>query len=266
MILRRISEGIKKQDWFVVFIEVMIVVVGIFIGLQVDDWNEKRKDQDLAQTYISRLIVDIEQDITDKNSALVRLALKRVAIIRITKLLEDLEAGDKEEVLIDNAGQFLIDIRRSTNFGWYAGNILGPTYIEMTNNGALALIKGLTIRNLITGYYQYFDIQGLRTQARITGYANMMYRLAPPQLMAIDQLAPAEDIIILTKTIDVQSVLKKFQDGGLKDYLNAELAFTLFMEREEKDSRDVAQRLINSLKAYLAGEEVIAVPRDTIGG
>ncbi len=34
MIIRRISEGIKNQDWFVVMVEVMIVVVGIFIGLK----------------------------------------------------------------------------------------------------------------------------------------------------------------------------------------------------------------------------------------
>ncbi|MFT4630918.1 MAG: hypothetical protein ACI8PV_002051, partial [Dinoroseobacter sp.] len=39
MIIRRLTESIKQQDWFVATIEIMIVVVGIFIGLQVDDWN-----------------------------------------------------------------------------------------------------------------------------------------------------------------------------------------------------------------------------------
>lgn len=43
MILKRLAEGIKNQDWFVVMVEVMIVVVGIFIGLQVTEWNENRK-------------------------------------------------------------------------------------------------------------------------------------------------------------------------------------------------------------------------------
>ncbi|MFT5520259.1 MAG: hypothetical protein ACI9IA_000849 [Enterobacterales bacterium] len=42
MIIKRIAKGIKNQDWFVVAIEIMIVIVGIFIGLQVDDWNEER--------------------------------------------------------------------------------------------------------------------------------------------------------------------------------------------------------------------------------
>ena len=42
MILRRLAEAIQQQNWFVVLLEVMIVVVGIFIGLQVDDWNQER--------------------------------------------------------------------------------------------------------------------------------------------------------------------------------------------------------------------------------
>lgn len=55
MIIRRISTGIKAQDWFVVMIEVLIVVVGIFLGLQVDDWNEARKDREDEQVFLSNL-------------------------------------------------------------------------------------------------------------------------------------------------------------------------------------------------------------------
>ncbi len=43
MIIRRIAQGINQQNWFTVAVEVMVVVVGIFIGLQVDEWNEERK-------------------------------------------------------------------------------------------------------------------------------------------------------------------------------------------------------------------------------
>ncbi len=59
MILRRMANGIRQQDWFTVVLEVLIVVVGIFIGLQVDDWNEARKEQALARDYLARLIFDV---------------------------------------------------------------------------------------------------------------------------------------------------------------------------------------------------------------
>lgn len=61
MILKRIATGIKEQDWFVVIIEIMIVVVGIFIGLQVDDWNEERKQQQLMDGYYDRLLYDMDR-------------------------------------------------------------------------------------------------------------------------------------------------------------------------------------------------------------
>ena len=42
MILQRITASLKKRDWETVVLEILIVVVGIFIGLQVDDWNRSR--------------------------------------------------------------------------------------------------------------------------------------------------------------------------------------------------------------------------------
>lgn len=58
MILRRIAKGIKEHDWFVVTIEIMIVVVGIFIALQVDEWNDDRKEYEIARAFEDRILVD----------------------------------------------------------------------------------------------------------------------------------------------------------------------------------------------------------------
>ena len=40
MILRRVAEHVKAQNWFAVAIDFVIVVVGVFIGIQVSNWNE----------------------------------------------------------------------------------------------------------------------------------------------------------------------------------------------------------------------------------
>jgi len=42
MLLRRITKHVKDQNWFAVFIDFIIVVVGDFIGIQVANWNETR--------------------------------------------------------------------------------------------------------------------------------------------------------------------------------------------------------------------------------
>ncbi len=65
MILRKLAEAIRRQDWFTVVLEVLIVVIGIFIGLQVDDWNQHRKDRILEREYLERLLSDLNGSIED---------------------------------------------------------------------------------------------------------------------------------------------------------------------------------------------------------
>ena len=69
MIIKRIAKGIKKQDWFVVTIEILIVVIGIFIGLQVGNWNEERKKDMLANETLYRLQADFNQIVLRARSA-----------------------------------------------------------------------------------------------------------------------------------------------------------------------------------------------------
>ena len=42
MIRRRLSKHLKSQNWFAVSVDFVIVVVGVFMGLPVQDWNEAR--------------------------------------------------------------------------------------------------------------------------------------------------------------------------------------------------------------------------------
>ena len=42
MILSRVIKHVKEQHWTAVFLDFVIVVVGVFIGLQVNNWNQAR--------------------------------------------------------------------------------------------------------------------------------------------------------------------------------------------------------------------------------
>ncbi len=43
MILRRVIEHVRQQQWTAVGIDFCIVVVGVFIGIQVSNWNDERE-------------------------------------------------------------------------------------------------------------------------------------------------------------------------------------------------------------------------------
>jgi len=61
MILRKLAGAIQKQDWFTVGLEIFIVVVGIFLGLQVDDWNKTRLDRKEAAYHLHFLYDELSE-------------------------------------------------------------------------------------------------------------------------------------------------------------------------------------------------------------
>jgi hypothetical protein len=60
MIHRRIAESFRQQDWFTVSVETMIVVLGVFLGLQVNNWNAARGDRAKEAFAIAALRSDFQ--------------------------------------------------------------------------------------------------------------------------------------------------------------------------------------------------------------
>lgn len=58
MILRRLTQHVKDQNWFAVALDFFIVVVGILIAFQITNWSEARSDRVREQQIIERLHSD----------------------------------------------------------------------------------------------------------------------------------------------------------------------------------------------------------------
>ena len=63
MLLRRITKHVTDQNWFAVLIDFLIVVVGVFIGIQVANWNEARQERHQEREFLIRLHQDFEDSI-----------------------------------------------------------------------------------------------------------------------------------------------------------------------------------------------------------
>jgi hypothetical protein len=72
MILHHLADAIRGQNWFTVVIELAVVVVGILLGLQIDDWNERRKENSLERGYIERLEAEVDANIAVYQAAILR--------------------------------------------------------------------------------------------------------------------------------------------------------------------------------------------------
>lgn len=64
MQLRRVTQGLRNRDWSSVAMEVFIVVAGVFIALQVSNWNDDRKDALRGDDYLLRMQNELRADVT----------------------------------------------------------------------------------------------------------------------------------------------------------------------------------------------------------
>ena len=63
MILRRVIKHFRNQEWTAIFLDFLIVVVGVFVGLQVSNWNAARLDSQNETAFLERLDKDIDAEL-----------------------------------------------------------------------------------------------------------------------------------------------------------------------------------------------------------
>lgn len=78
MILRRLTAALRKQDWVTVVIETLIVVLGVFLGIQLGNWNEARADRQKESVIEKRLLSDFEAIVESERHHLKTVEAARV--------------------------------------------------------------------------------------------------------------------------------------------------------------------------------------------
>lgn len=69
MIARRIREHVASHNWFAVLVDLIVVTIGVFIGIQVSNWNSARIERDEVRAYRTQIIRDLkanEQELAER--------------------------------------------------------------------------------------------------------------------------------------------------------------------------------------------------------
>ena len=61
MFIRRLTDHIKQQNWSAVALEFVVVVVGVYVGLQAQEWREDVADRE----RLDRIVDAIKADLAD---------------------------------------------------------------------------------------------------------------------------------------------------------------------------------------------------------
>lgn len=63
MILRRLTENLRAQNWTAITIEFLIVVIGVFIGTQVSNWNQERLEKRETEQMLVNLMPELQSQL-----------------------------------------------------------------------------------------------------------------------------------------------------------------------------------------------------------
>lgn len=145
MILRRFAKAIKDQDWSAIVIEFVIVVAGIFVGLQVNEWNDQRQLRERELIYLERLEEDLTRMDAEFAEILERGAGRHKATRRTLHALENCDATLAEPNDFETTFAFYQNQRTAT--------IIDRTYQEMVSSGALASMADQDLSAQIAGLF-----------------------------------------------------------------------------------------------------------------
>ena len=167
MLLRRITEHVKEQNWFAVGIDFFIVVIGVFIGIQVANWNEARSDQKRADGYLERLTEDLvinQRTLSSRQDSYAAQIAYGAFALNSRSSPTDREAAWKIiHAYFQASHTFTIALKRGT-------------YDEIISSGDLALLDD---QNLVNALSEFYTFSGFSTIQVIPDYRENIRRIIP---------------------------------------------------------------------------------------
>ena len=85
MLLRRITQHVKDQNWFAVALDFFIVVAGILIAFQITNWNEARGDRQKEAEFFESVLENLRSDLAEYDSTLEVTEWRMSAINQINR-------------------------------------------------------------------------------------------------------------------------------------------------------------------------------------
>jgi hypothetical protein len=160
MILRRVIVHVREQNWTAVGIDFLIVVVGVFIGIQVSNWNDERATNRQAAQFTEHLKADLREEAWGYQYMIEYhrdvLALCETAVDALAG-----KTGLSDEAL-------LVSAYRATQYKQRTRR--RATYDELISTGTIGLIRSQALRETALRVYNMTTIENLTQEGMQSRY------------------------------------------------------------------------------------------------
>lgn len=150
MLLRRITEHVKSQNWFAVGIDFVIVVIGVYIGIQVSNWNDEARLQSLEASYLSRVADELRSNIEAFDAELRSSQKSRQVLSDFIATIEDPASTDAD--LVQRTSDYL-----SSGVFFAKFRPSHATFDELKSTGNLDIIKDRALRESLIALHAEYE-------------------------------------------------------------------------------------------------------------
>jgi hypothetical protein len=141
----RLSAALKRQDWIAVGIELLVVIIGVLVALEVNQWAEQRETRSLEHSYLLRLKEDLqlERDEADRFSTVANDRL--AAVILLDRLARNPSTPVKDP-------RTVVCALATVSWGSFPP-VHNISYQELQNTGRTSLIRSVSLRRSLAEHY-----------------------------------------------------------------------------------------------------------------
>ncbi len=203
MILRRLSQSLKEQNWTAIVIEFVLLVSGVFLGIQVSNWNADRELRKKSATFTERLTADLRVEAWGYEYL---IEYNKDVLANARRALDSL-TGDHP--LSDE--QFVIAAYRASQYE--SQDRRRATYDELVSTGTIGLITDQKLRDRAIFVYATTLIDQTMEEGKQSEYRLIFRRTLSAQVQQElleacgDRIIPPLDYAGLVHSLDYPCTL-----------------------------------------------------------
>jgi len=186
-LFRRIRQGLLSQNRFSKYMlyaigEIVLVVIGILIALQINNWNERKKEEVIVFNYLANLKDALANDITSLENTISFNKTRLKGIFYILKYaglntktfteMEWIDISENDNISHIWRGPYPDSLNRKftdlaftiIGRGFGAASFNKSIINELYATGSFSNIPNANLKEKISDYYRYLD-------QRLEGYA-----------------------------------------------------------------------------------------------
>ena len=212
--------------------EIVLVVIGILIALQINNWNQGRVNKKNENEYLTEIIKEIEANISLTNYYINdRLPLKIEGLTNAKNYCEN-----KEQV--QDTLAFLKKISMGGLMSTGISFLSTRTYDELLSTGNFQLITNDSLKMAVKNYYWKLKSDIENINSKTSNYADFVNKLRP--------FNPSNPNFI--SKYDQKEMMVAFNSTEFRRLVDLEFSFAYDIQIKANNLNEFGQKLIEDIK------------------